>query len=495
MNIDLENINHINSACFVEPKCNKTAFTSKNKQTQNTKKSENKSDNSKQISDISVILSSVLIVSLGLLASAKKGKNETAFKDVQKIKQMTQHLENELKDSETSGNSTPFIQKFGCFWDKLQKNHKELTNNLIYALGVIVVEPFVILASPFGQDKSTKNDKMIAIARLPITVLSSLSFQYSIDKFFSDLVPTLSREGFLGEKFKSLYHDFENLPAINKTKLKTVKEVTVFTLGLLTLPLSVALTNTLYGKVVKHTKLNEKTQDSKLETDISKNEPALISKDEKISFKGSKPTDLIKEISKNANEIEGTVIGDFEPSKGFMRKFYQAISKPVKSILESNWLDKQIAKLGDEGINSDKFQKLVIWGVALKDTVRSVANTALNYYNSDLSYDQRLYMLFYHIGIGVPSIIIDLLAGFLAIKYQDKFLEKMLRKFKFSEAVHQQTKNGLKFFIPVALATIVGKRILAPIVAMPFAGVLKKKSLDSENKENKIDNISDTESK
>lgn len=478
MNIDLKNINH-NNACRFEPNYNRTAFTSENKQNQDAKKTESKSKTSKQVSDFLVVLSSLLIVSFGLLASAKTRKNKQTLQKTQAVKKLTHKVEEGINASD-SGGKKPFIQRFGCFWDRLQSNHKELTNNLIYALGVIVVEPFVVLASPFGKDKSTKEEKMTAIARLPITVLSSLSFQYSIDKFFSDLVPTLSKEGFLGEKFKSFHHSFENLPPVNQTKLKTIKEVTVFTLGLFTIPLSVALTNTLYGKVIKYTNLSAKSKVAEKETDQTDNKQILKSKDEKISFKGNKSVELAKEISKNANTIENAVAEDFEPSKGFLRKFYMAISKPVKSILDSDWFDRQIAKFGNEGINSDIFQKMVICGIAIKDSAKGISNIVFNYNNSDLSYDQRLYMLFYHIGIWIPNVIIDFLAGFLTIKYQDKFLEKMLRKLKLSEAIHQQTKNGLKFFIPVAMATIIGKRILAPMIAIPFAGVFKKKSLEKE---------------
>lgn len=490
MNVDLKKTNHVSSACFIEPRRYEASFTSENRQIQDEKKSEKKSVNSKQISDFLVLLSSALIVSVGLLASAKTKKNKTAFKDVQKVKQAANRLEGELKEGGTANKNAPFIQRFGCFWDRLQSNHKELTNNLIYALGVIVVEPFIVLASPFGKDKSTKKEKMTAIARLPITVFSSLCFQYSIDKFFSDLVPALSREGFLGEKFKSLHHGFENLPPVNQTKLKTLKEITVFTLGLFTIPLSVALTNTLYGKVIKYTNLSEKQKDAQNKAAAPNNKPAMNAKDEKISFKGSKPAGIASEISKNTTAIENVLTEDFEPSKGLLRKFYMKMSKPVKSILESDWFDKQVAKFGKEGINSDLFQKMVICGIAMKDSAKGISNIIFNYNNSDLSYDQRLYMLFYHIGIWIPNLIIDFLAGFLTIKYQDRFLEKMLRKLKLSEAVHQQTKNGLKFFIPVAMATIVGKRILAPMIAIPFAGTFKNKSLGKGNKEDATDKTS-----
>lgn len=450
---------NVNSSCCIEVKSDKSSFTAKDEQTQNIP---TKKYSSKDISDVLVVLSSALIIAFTLLASYRKGKNPAALKEAPK------HLEEELVEENASQNK-PFIQRFGCFWDNLQRNHKELTNNLIYALGLIVIEPFVILANPFGQEKSTKKDKMTAIARLPISLVSALSFQYSMDKFFNELIPRLSREGFLGEEFKSLEHNFQDLTPLNKTKLKTMKEVTIFSLGLLTLPLSVALTNTLYGKFLKYTKIADKVPETKNKKVVTKNDDASEPQEQKISFKGA----------------GSQVAADFEPSKGLLKRFYQFISKPIKAILESNWLERKTSALGTQGVDSDIFQKLIICGIAAKDTVRMTTSMLFNYNNTDLSYGQRLYMLFYHFGIGVPSIIIDLAAGFLAIKHQDRFLEKILKKFNFSEIVHKRTKNGLKFFIPVALATIVGKRILSPAIAIPLAGVMKKKSLDKQAEENK----------
>lgn len=487
MSINLRNTIFKNTnAGYTNLKYDKTAFTSEKETNNDTKPTENKTSSFKKFSDTLTIIASALIIGIPLLTSLKKGKKDVLLKKAQDLEQNAKQLEQTLQDAANNNKKAPFIQKFGCFWDNLSKNHKEFTNNFIYGLGVIVVEPFIIFTSPFGHDKSSQKDKLSAIARLPITFLSGISFQYSIDKFFSDLIPKLSKEGFLGEKFKSFSNTFDNLPANNKTKLKAIKEITVFTLSLLTLPLGISLTNTIYGKLLKKIKFKDEKekQNNKSENvetaDIHSNQPNSNLKKQKIAFTGRNPIDIAKEITKNTGEIKNTVVKDFETSKGITKKFYEFISKPIKSVLDSDWFDKKTSKLGPEGTDSQIFQKLIMCGIIAKDLVRAFANATFNYNNEDIPYDQRLYLLLFHTSIAVPTILVDIIAGFGAIKYQDKILENMLKKFKLSEAAHQRTKSGLKFFVPVALATIVGKRIIAPAFATPISGILKKKILNKK---------------
>ena len=483
MNINVKNTN-IYPANF---KQSKIGFFPKKKHENDAKQTENKQSSFKKFSDTLIVSSSALIVGLSLLASSKKGKNDVLLRKVQDLEQKAKYLEQELQDDFSIGQKAPFVKKFGCFWDKLSKNHKELTNKLIYGIGVIAIEPLVILFSPFGHDKSSEKDKVSAIARLPITFLSTFSFQYSIDKFLSNLIPQLSKEGLLGKDFQSFSNTFDDLPLANKTKIKSAKEMTVFALGLLTIPLGVALTNTFYGKFLKWINSidkKDKNQNSQPEITQAKNN-VLSCSTKRISFRGSRPAYLAKEMAKNAGEIKENLVKDFKPSKGMTKKFYEFVSKPIKSVLESTWLDKKTSKLGKEGIDSTSFQKLLMWGIVMKDTMRALTNAYLYYNNEDIPPEQRLYLLFFHIGVAVPNILLDIVAGFGAIKYQDKILENMLKKFKLSELVHQKTKNGLKFFIPVAMTTIIGKRIITPALATPIAGILKKKSLDKKNEEDK----------
>lgn len=426
----------------------------------------------KGISDIFILSSSALLIGLPLLSSFRKNKKQAVIKQVENLKSAASSIQEEFQEIGQNTRTAPFIQKFGCFWDKMAKNHKELTNNVIYALGVIVVEPLVILFSPFGNKKTSKKDKVNAIARLPITMLSTLSFQYSLDKFIGDLVPKLSMEGLLGEKFKSMSPTFDDLPKVYQTKLNALKEATIFTLGLASLPLGICLTNTLFGKYMKYA--NNKQRTNKVQENNKS----------QISFKGSPAVKLVSEISEKSNELAILAQKDFEPTKGPTGRFYQWISKPIKRVLDSENFAQKIEKLGEQGIKSVAFQKLLMWGVVLKDTVRAIGNISLTYSNRDIPNEERVYLTWYHAGIGIPNLIVSIVAGFGAIKYQDKILENVLKKFKLNQSAHIRTKNGLKFFIPFAVATIIGKRIIAPAISIPIASSMKKKILNKQNNQN-----------
>lgn len=498
MSFNLQKINiNDTSSRFIILKQDKAGFYPEKKSTEDTKTVKNKPSSSKKFLDNFTLISSAVIIGLPLLTSLKKGKKDLLFEKAQSFEQKAKKFEQTLQDAPLSNNKAPFIQKFGCFWDNLSKNHKEFTNNLIYGLGVIVVEPLIIFTSPFGHKKSSKKDRLSAITRLPITFLSGISFQYTIDKFFSNLIPKLSKKGFLGEEFRSLPEKIEKLSnsqqidikkldqlKVNKTKLNTIKEITVFTFSLLTLPLGISLTNTLYGKVLKKLKFRDEKKNNTLEH----NKAIIINSDKlkkpKLAFSGLN-SNLAKEITENAGKIRNSLGEDFEEPKGINKKFYEWISKPIKKMLNSKRIDKMTSKFGEKGVDSHLFQKLLMYGILAKDAVRAFANATFNYTNEDIPYDQRLYLLFFHSAIAVPTLLIDIVAGFGAIKYQDKFIEKMLKKFKLSEAIHQRTKNGLKFFIPVAMATIVGKRMIAPAFATPISGVLKKKFLSKKEDQNK----------
>jgi|GEM_PF-6789371 len=241
---------------------NKTSFSNSikqqvyNNQSIDKNNQENKSNkNLKDIADCIIVVLGLCIVSMPLIANIKAGKAEKIAKQAEKLEKRTQTLANKvenLKNKETEHvQKLPLICKIGILFDKLAER-KELTNNLIYGLGTILIEPLVILFSPFGKKKSTKEDKIFAVWRQPISFLTTFGLQFSIDKFFHGLIPKLSRQGFLGEEFKSKLKNFEDLPLKNKTKLKAAQEIFIILLNLATLPISCMLQNIFYGKFMKH---------------------------------------------------------------------------------------------------------------------------------------------------------------------------------------------------------------------------------------------------
>lgn len=242
-----------------DPYQNKTSFSLPNKQqvddNQNIDKKNQKTKSSINIKNtldyISVALG-LIIIAIPLIANIKTGKAEKIVKQTENLEKKTRILIKEVEDlkNKQSGqiNKLPLISKIGLFWDKLAER-KELTNNLIYGLGTILIEPLVILFSPFGKEKSTKEDKIFAVWRQPISFLTTFALQFSVDKFFHGLVPKLSRHGFLGEEFKA--RNYSELPLAKATKLKALQETSIIVLNLMVLPISSMLQNVLYGKFTK----------------------------------------------------------------------------------------------------------------------------------------------------------------------------------------------------------------------------------------------------
>ena len=66
-----------------------------------------------------------------------------------------------------------------------EKIGDELTNNLLYGFGTVCIMPLVIMFSPFGKKDSTKEDKLFAVLRQPLSFATMFSIQLTVDKLFS----------------------------------------------------------------------------------------------------------------------------------------------------------------------------------------------------------------------------------------------------------------------------------------------------------------------
>jgi|GEM_PF-2743995 len=84
-------------------------------------------------------------------------------------------------------------EKFG----ELQENSEELTNNMVYAFGTLVVMPFVILFSPFGKKDASKEDRIFTIFRQPLSFLTTFGAQLTVDKLVKTAIPEMRKFGLL----------------------------------------------------------------------------------------------------------------------------------------------------------------------------------------------------------------------------------------------------------------------------------------------------------
>lgn|GEM_PF-6215370 len=191
--------------------------------------------------------------------------------------------------------------------------------------------------------------------------------------------------------------------------------------------------------------------------------------------------DLIK-ASKNLHNANKNSLEMVQLNKT-SSKFYEIISKPFKMMLNSKRYDNFIKPMieSGEGIQSETFQKLLILGNTGKECIRSLFYVGLTFTNQDLPYDKRLFVSLFHLGVGIVSTSLQLVVGLGAIKYQDKIIENMLKKLNLKKTIHEKTKSGLKFFIPLVLTNIVVKRLIAPAFATPFAGIQKKRIMETDD--------------
>lgn len=140
------------------------------------------------------------------------GAPETQLTRMKKIKKSTQSMLETLstrnaKSVEEELKNAPHksliiaAKKAGDFFQGMKmKFGNELFNNVTYALGTLFVMPAVVLWSPFGKKKSSKEDKTFAVLRQPLSVAATLTMQASFDKLLDKYVPEVLKQNILENK-------------------------------------------------------------------------------------------------------------------------------------------------------------------------------------------------------------------------------------------------------------------------------------------------------
>ena len=111
------------------------------------------------------------------------------------------------------------------YFGKLKGNSEELTNNLVYGFGTLVVMPLVILFSPFGRKQATKEDRTFTVLRQPISFATLFTMQLTFDKIFKSLIGDMNKynllEGIKGKNGKNL--QFKNGPVYKELEASLQK--------------------------------------------------------------------------------------------------------------------------------------------------------------------------------------------------------------------------------------------------------------------------------
>lgn len=160
--------------------------------------------------------------------------------------------------------------------------------------------------------------------------------------------------------------------------------------------------------------------------------------------------------------------------------FERSIQKYAKS-----GFFKKVSELGGD----DALAYAIVLGNTAKEAVGAAIYTVQALSNEDLAPDKRKFIGMYDLGVGLVSTTLSLITGIVMVKGQSKLINKMLGGELKAKQLPGYAKafGGLKFILPVIIQTILCKRIIAPAVATPMAGQLKKK-LEAKDEQKKSGN-------
>lgn len=197
-----------------------------------------------------------------------------------------------------------------------------------------------------------------------------------------------------------------------------------------------------------------------------------------LSFKGAANVTKFNEAIKNAEEAvskAGKNILKVENQKP--TKFDNFSERVLKKFAGSGLFNK-LSKSG----GAEALAYAVVLGNTAKEAVGTAMYTVQAFTNDDLAPDKRKFLGLYDLFVGVISTAISFGVGLALVKGKNKIVKKMLGN---TEHLPNYAKAfvGLGFIIPTFFQTIIGKRIIAPAIATPIAGVYKKKLEDKEKKE------------
>lgn len=184
------------------------------------------------------------------------------------------------------------------------------------------------------------------------------------------------------------------------------------------------------------------------------------------------------------DEVIKTGEGAVKATKELGKKITSVIPKEEKQSGLMNvfeWVAKKIAKILPKKSDDSTLEYVVVLGNSAKELMGTMIYTVQALTNEDLAPDKRKFVGMYDLGVGIASTSLGLVAGLAMVKGQGKLIKALIGGEKASHLPgYTKALQGLAFIIPVILQNILIKRIIAPAVATPVAGKLKKQLEDKE---------------
>ena len=467
-------------------------------------------------------------------------KRPQAEKIVEKLSKQLKKTENLIAGLEEKSNNNKTKSglgfKAGKLFNKWAEQSEELFNNIVYGVGSLIIAPLVISLDPLGnkKKKASKEDKFLVILQRYVSFGALFAMQLTVDRFLDGLVPKFVKKNAFEKNYKDKNdklildnikfnstphkeHFVKEMEKLGQTKeqvdelfklgdFKTIQEqlkkvikpenfeimskkldkyfkakgreklltqtLVIVTNVFFSIPVGGSILNVLYGKSVKainnsKNKTNEKTK-----------------KSGEVSFKGKSLNEL-KEASallkESISKIKNTIPEEKESK----------IMNSVKNIL-AKFADSNIFKKIGDSDNINTLTYLLVVGNAAKEAMRTFIFTGQSFTNEDLPPDKRKFVGGYNLAIGVVSTILSLGVGLAMVKGQKKMIEAIIGGDKSKNLPgYAKAFAGMRFILPMIMQTILVKRVIAPAIAVPFAGKMTTYLEERENNSIKQnDNIS-----
>lgn len=196
--------------------------------------------------------------------------------------------------------------------------------------------------------------------------------------------------------------------------------------------------------------------------DIKNTDACKYIKNEASEIRKIAQEELIQE--QNSNAFKGKI-------DKFMEKIFIKFSKVFAK--SQNTKSKDLSK---SIINA------VLIGNILKDLMTGIVSSTQSFTNPDFSKEKRLFIGSYDVAACLTTITASFILGPMAVDKIKSGYIKLLKPMK-SSPKYDMCLAGLTSLSAIILQSIVAKRMIAPAISTPLAGIMKEK-LKQQGQEN-----------
>lgn len=196
-----------------------------------------------------------------------------------------------------------------------------------------------------------------------------------------------------------------------------------------------------------------------------------IKKQIKMGIKQGVSAEVMKGHLEKLSDIEKAAKNQLTAKDKRIPRIFNALVK---------WFGKvKVDKTGNKALDSaSRLTRIVLWGNVGKEAVGTALYTVQALTNKDLPEEKRKYIGMYDLAVGVVSTMFSIIFGVGLEKSIKNSYKKVLKPLSSSNNPLIRSKTaaaivGLAAFSSFFLQTIIGKRIIAPAIAVPAAGKLR----------------------